>query len=372
MAINYFPLGLAQGRAFCNRQTERNRIKANIEQHTATLLSSPRRYGKTSLALQTIHETKLPYAHVDFFADIDELEVERSIMRGIGNILVQLEKGPKKAWHLVSEFFSGMHVKIVLEKVGLSVDLEHERTGAVNNIKEALLKLNKVTEQYKQPVVLFLDEFQRVYEVEKNHSIEAAIRFVAQQPSNVSYIFSGSNRHMLLQMFMDRNRPFYRMCDHIALQRIHADDYAGYIQKVASKHWKGQLDVAVVEEVLTLTQRHPYYVNVLCSRLWQQAELPTAKLVLSIWASYIMEERSRVETELDLLSFNQKRLLIALVKYGQQFRPMSSEFVARSGIPLASIRQSLSVLQKLDYVYEDERQQYRLIDPVIEALVTSF
>jgi hypothetical protein len=57
-----FPLRVAKGENFCNRAEEKRRIQNNITNIQHTLLISPRRYGKTSLALQALHESKKPHA----------------------------------------------------------------------------------------------------------------------------------------------------------------------------------------------------------------------------------------------------------------------------------------------------------------------
>lgn len=54
-----FHRGLASGEGFCNRKDELARLSQNILQTTQALLISPRRYGKTSLALRAIESTKL-------------------------------------------------------------------------------------------------------------------------------------------------------------------------------------------------------------------------------------------------------------------------------------------------------------------------
>ena len=62
-----FHRGIAAAEGFCNRKEEIARLTQNILQTTQTLLISPRRYGKTSLALRVIESTKLPYAYIDLF-----------------------------------------------------------------------------------------------------------------------------------------------------------------------------------------------------------------------------------------------------------------------------------------------------------------
>ena len=95
--VDKFPLSVASGDAFCNRISETARLKLCIEQRRPVLLVSPRRYGKTSLALHAITLSKLPFAHIDFFSAVDERDIERAIVNGIGKLIGSMESLPKKA-----------------------------------------------------------------------------------------------------------------------------------------------------------------------------------------------------------------------------------------------------------------------------------
>ena len=56
---NWFPLGLAEGKAFCNRVKEREHLEYNITHSIHSLIVSPRRYGKTSLAHKVMTDIKI-------------------------------------------------------------------------------------------------------------------------------------------------------------------------------------------------------------------------------------------------------------------------------------------------------------------------
>lgn len=119
--------------------------------------------------------------------------------------------------------------------------------------------------------------------------IEGAIRHVAQESENLRFIFSGSNRHILANMFDDRSSPLYMLCDRIAIDRIHKQDYIAYLNKIAKKTWKENLDSIAIDEIFKLTERHPYYMNVLCDKVWTYSEekLPTIEVINLAWQEYM-------------------------------------------------------------------------------------
>ena len=59
-----------------------------------------------------------------------------------------------------------------------------------------------------KPCIVAFDEFQQISKYpEKN--IEALLRSHIQHLSNVHFIFSGSERHLVTEMFLSSARPFY-------------------------------------------------------------------------------------------------------------------------------------------------------------------
>jgi len=201
---NYFPTKLATGLAFCNRKQELKRLKYDINQGNPVLIISPRRYGKTSLSLKVFEQLKLPYVQVDLYKAFSEEDIERFILNGIGVLLGKLEKTPKKLIALAGEFFSNIHIDVSFEKEGLRLDFSKRKKTPTENILKSLERLDALAKKRNKKVILYLDEFQSVGEVCDNHAIEASIREAVQKTTYVSYVFSGSDRHLINQMFNDK------------------------------------------------------------------------------------------------------------------------------------------------------------------------
>lgn len=365
--IDYFPLGLAGGEAFCNREAEREHLSYNISHAKPTLITSPRRYGKTSLALQVINTHKLPFTYIDFFPEISQTDIENSILNGIGTIILKIIPTPQRALKIAQDFFSEMRVKILMQKSNFT--LEFEQKPRKDNLKKIFVKLEELLKKYEKKVILFLDEFQRICQVSDDTRIEGIIRQVAQQSKNIIFIFSGSNRHLLSKMFDDRARPFYKLCDRLALERISKTHYQAYINYAATKKWKKPLSIEAMDSILSLTECHSYYVNLICSRLWRGENLPNDREVNNCWEQLILEERSRIASEIDLLSNNQRKLLFALARSGATKTPLSKGFSEQANLPTASIAQSLAALQKADYIYRDQNGFYKLLDPLMNRII---
>lgn len=369
--MNFFPTYLALGNAFCNRQEELKRIIYDLKGNAPILLISPRRYGKTSLALKSFEEIKWPYTHIDLYKALSEEDIERYILNGIGQLLGKLESVPKKLLNLASEFFSSIQVKVVLEKAGMKLEFNQNRSSPTDVILTALEKLHELAKKKDKHVILFLDEFQVVGEVTSDHAIEAAIREAVQKSTHVAYVFSGSNRHLMEQMFYDRKRPFYKLCDQIKLDRIHADEYQKYIQLAAQKTWDKILTQDSLDKILELTECHSYYVNKLCSLLWQANTPPAEEDAIIMWQKFVSENKSSVQRELDLLSVNQRKLLIFFANHENSNELFSKKITQTINLTSSSVQRAIEPLIEKDYVYIDDKKSYKILDLLIKSVLAA-
>jgi uncharacterized protein len=367
--MDFFPLTIATGKAFCNRKMELSYLGENIVNSKPTLIVSPRRYGKTSLSLNAIHRSKLPFAHIDLLSAINERDIEKRILKGAGEIISRMERGIRKAFTLATELFSGRDIKVNFGKIGISIEVANKAEKPANNILAVLERIDYLSQKYQKKIILFFDEFQRLCEISSDHSIESVMREIAQKSKNIMFIFSGSHRHLLHQVFDDRNRPFYKLCDRIILDRISENEYRKYIQNTAKLTWKKQLSGEVLKKIILITERHPYYVNLICSKLWKKG-LPSLESVELIWRNYIMEERSQVANEIELLSKNQRKLLSVLARHDGTNAPRSHEFEQKAEMSGATIAQALVFLEKHDLIFKNEMNYYLILDPLIKAVLS--
>ncbi|MHB1949316.1 MAG: AAA family ATPase [Gammaproteobacteria bacterium] len=372
--INYFPLGIAKGIAFCNRVTERKQLICNLNKGQHTIVISPRRYGKSSLVLYSLEETKFLYERVDLFVAVSAKTIEEQILKGVKNMLNKVSSMPEQVVGHIKNYIKTLKSKWVVGTDGVSIELiPGKENDTVGVITEALQMLENVLRKKEINAVFFIDEFQEIGVLANSKGIEGAIRHVAQESERLRFIFSGSNRHILANMFDDRSRPLYSLCDRITIDRIHEEDYITYLNMVAKKSWKKHLDASILDEIFTLTEHHPYYMNVLCDKLWGYCDekLPTNNLVTKLWKEYILQEESKIAKELGSLNTSQKKLLIAVAQGAT--KDLSSkatlhEFDLSSG----AVIKALKFLEEQDYLGRNKNGEYFVVDPLIKASLILF
>lgn len=372
--INYFPLGIAKGEAFCNRISERKQLINNIERNKHTLVISPRRYGKSSLVLYCLEETAFSYERVDLFVAVSAKTIEEQILNGVRNLINKISTAPEQAVGFITNYIKHLKSKWIVGTDGINIELIPEKdSNPASVIMESLQMLENLLNKKSKKAVFFIDEFQEIGVLANTTGIAGAIRHVAQESENIRFIFSGSNRHILATMFDDRSSPLYMLCDRINIDRISERDYTEYLNKVARKTWGKELELTVIEEIFKLTERHPYYMNVLCDKLWvyYSEHIPTTKTVEDVWQDYVLQEESKIAKELGSLNTSQKKILIAVSK-GVCNDLTSKETLNKFNLTSAAVIKSLKLLEEQDYLGRHKKGDYFIVDPLIKSSLVLF
>lgn len=100
--------------------------------------------------------------------------------------------------------------------------------------------------------IVAIDEFQQIAKYpEKN--IEALLRTHIQKQMNTNFIFAGSERHMMQEMFSSATRPFCNSADMMELKAIVPEIYVPFIVGLFEK-CKRRIGPADVEKSITCSR----------------------------------------------------------------------------------------------------------------------
>lgn len=368
MSAYQFPLGIASDEYFCNRVEETKQLIHNIQSGTHTVLISPRRYGKTSLAYRAIEQCKLPSVKIDLYMATDHKDIERALIKGVNGIIAQVTGVTEKILNSIKSYVKTIKPTLEMSAQGIKLMLEPSAsTSSPENICEALQILNAILEKRSQKAVLLIDEFQEVERVAKDQGIEGAIRHVAQETRQFTIIFSGSKRHLLSSIFNDRNKPLYRLCDEMFLERIHDEDYMNFVNSFAKKKWKKALLPETFAEIVQCTERHPYYMNALLRSIFMLDTFPLAQDVRQLWLQLATKKRNDLFNETDQLTVLQKKLLIAIAN-GHNQDLTGKNFLSEHKLASSSVTRALEDLQKEDFI-EKRDGQYQFVDPLLKIVI---
>jgi len=361
--LKYFPEGIAMGDAFINRESERKLLCNRIKSNKHSVLMAPRRYGKTSLVMKVAAEMKMPYCSIDLLAAYNEEYVRDQILNKVSRLVFELMPRLKKAKEALINIFKKMKPEVSIGAFGqrLSLNLSN---SPLQDISELLLKLDETAKFFKKKAVIFIDEFQQISQLKNYHSIEASIRHAVERSENVTYVFSGSNRQLLKQMFGDQGRPLYRLCQTINIERMAADVYVTQLNKLSLIRWKKSISQESITQIILSTELHPFYMNVLCQLLWEEDTVPTTEKICIVWHNYVKAQKQMISHDIVELSVNQRRILNALAKMPIK-EIQSAEFTSSIKISASSAQQSIDVLLRKDLVVRNQDGFYRVLDPAM-------
>ncbi len=365
--MNLFPSGIAEGGAFCNRTAERKLLAEYMQDLTHAVIVAPRRYGKSSLVKKVVTDHDLFYSWTDFLTVSSKKEVEWKVGKAVAELLYKLAPDLKKLQLNFQKFFKSVNPDLVVQALGASLTI-HPNFEKNIEIDEALMGLDNYAHELGKKAVIVFDEFQEISMLKEHKVIEALIRHAVERSKATTYIFSGSNRHLLVSMFGSSDRPLYRLCQTLTVERISENEYKKFLKEVMPKEWKEPLSIEAFSKIMLLTERHPYYVNGLCRVLWKRQSAPTPDEVMAAWTEYVNINRKSISSDISGLSLNQKRMISTLAR-APGAEVFGKEFSHQADLSTSSIKQVLEVLTAKDIVYKDEDGIYRLLDPALKQFV---
>jgi len=266
------------GKYFVNREKERQEIAREIEQHTNIILYSPRRYGKTSLVLQTFIDLSLK--HKDFSALIVDFYTITSKEKFLLRLADEYGKNAgltlEKLIRHFKTFLTGIVPIITVDAMG-NPRVEIQMTpGQMPLIFEQIVNLPQKLAETGKLVAVFFDEFQETHHF-NGQNFQKELRAIIQHHSHVSYIFSGSKHHLFETMFENPENPLYRIGKRMELGKIPLENYLPFLtQNLKKVH--PQFTEKQGEEIYAQANGIPYYVQMLAHEVFNLAVLkPRAK-----------------------------------------------------------------------------------------------
>ena len=370
----FYITGIIPEPYFCDREKETTWFIRTLENKAHILLTSPRRMGKTQLIRHVFEQPSIKDNCYTFYTDIYPTtslhELVLFLSKEIYSVLVPKGKA------VIDKFLAGLHSlagSIGYDPIsGLpTFDI---KLGDIHAPELTLEEIFRYLEQADKPCVFAIDEFQQIaLYPEKN--VEALLRAHIQKMNNCLFIYAGSNRHILENMFNSAAKPFYNSAEQIYLDCIPKDVYTAFANEQFSKAGRKILPEAV-SLAYDLFEGHTYYVhNVLHNAF---AYLNANKVIdesdIHETLSNILEEKGRTfASVMNQLNFQQKETLIAIAKEGKARGVTSVAFVKKHALKSpSSVQYAISALldkQLLTYQNEERTKTYSVSDRFLEMWI---
>ncbi|MEW6665366.1 MAG: ATP-binding protein [Thermodesulfobacteriota bacterium] len=356
---------ITAGSAFCDRQEELKDLISFASSRQNVLLYSPRRYGKTSLARKVqshlVDEGALT-AYCDLFGVSSIEDMAGRIARSIFTITRKDESLFQKAIRFLASF---RPVLSPSPDGGVSVSVQPAfRSGSWELLDDTLEALEKFVLDVPNLVHVVLDEFQEITEVEDSLRAEGRLRHYIQK-MNCGFVFVGSRRRVLLEMFNDRKRPFFQSTINYELGVLPREETIDFMTTRFAEAGK-TLGRDLAASACDLLGQHPYYTQKFCFFLFDRVERTVSPEQVSETVRLVLEsERDLFEAILRRLTAIQRSLLTAIAKEPTN-RLFAAEYMARHNLKsTGGIQRSLRVLISEDLVEQHPTEgTWSMVDPI--------
>ncbi|MBI5176998.1 ATP-binding protein [Candidatus Micrarchaeota archaeon] len=290
---NPFVIGkVVGGGKFADRDNETLLLKRELDNNQNVIIVSPRRYGKTSLILHALQEAGKEYVYVDCSLANDEAGLlEQMLNNFVGN--QPLEK-------------LAAAIRGCLKDLELTIEVNPAKIKVKNVGSAGFEEVVK----YVSSKIVVLDEFQEVVRISEN--LPKRLRAVIQHQRK-PFVFLGSKRHMMRELFQNPNSAFYNSGVVLNLELIPPREFQPFIT-----HWFKRTGVKLedgdTQGILDFTHGHPYYTQYLCHFLWEKRRARDKATVDQVVSSMVEANSSFYESAYSSLNPNQRKALAIVAR----------------------------------------------------------
>ena len=376
MRENPFRYGpAALGPNFTDRASELETLVRDLRSRQNVVIISPRRFGKTSLAL-TARDRLVQERILVAYADLFRATTKHRLLEELGTALYRgLAGAVERARAGALDLFKSLPLapKLTLGRDG-SPAIEFGPLAVAEDQDRALQHLLELPEQFGRErgrqVVVILDEFQEI--VTLDPALPAMLRATMQLQEHVAYAFLGSRKHLMTRVFTDRNEPLYRSARALPLGSIPTAEFASFIHRTfeSSEVW---IEDDAIQRILSITDGHPHDTQELAHFAWERGvelgKVVTTSDVEAALLDVVEAEDAHYTTLWESLSRAQRPLVQALVSEPTA-APYSEAFRARHQLgSAATVQRALQAVMEREVVDGSSIHGYRVPDVFLRTWI---
>ena len=348
---------------FCDRKNETEFLRKQIENGRNVALISPRRIGKSGLIQHFFNQADIKEKYHVFFVDIYATNSLAEFVYTFGKeIYEQLKPKPtlwkEKFFQTISSFRMGFKLDPMTGAPGLDLGL-----GDIQAPQTSLDEIFSYIDEADKPCIIAIDEFQQIGDyAEKN--VEALLRTKIQKCEKAQFIFSGSKRHMMTNMFNSPSKPFYQSAISMGLDPIPLEIYNEFAIQLFEKRGK-HIDSSVIENIWNTYDGYTWFVQMMMNELFALTDdgaTCCVDMISEAQRNVVMSQESSYKDILSNIPPKQKIVLQAIAKEGIANSITSAKFIKKYNLNSASaVQAAIKLLLQNDIITKNENS-YRVYD----------
>ena len=359
--MNPFKYGCTvRGDYFCPRPLLQKELASRIESGQNVVIQGERRTGKTSLVLETVRSMK----GVSLFnADFLGIRDVAALCNRLVGAFAKLETSDgwfAKALRSIGNLRPTVSINPSSGEPTISVDT---RIAAMPTSLESVLDL-LVAQTKKKRVCVVFDEFQDILDIEGGDEVLAVLRSRMQLDPDTPYVFLGSVRNRMTDIFWSPKSPFFHSAAALKVGNIDDDDFYVFL-KGRFATGRRKFSRALYDQVSLLAHKTPGFVQEFCDALWQiseQGEALEARHLDAALTTIFAREQDHYVVFVKRLTALQAHVLKTIAILGGK-SPYSERFLEMVGKHNASsVKKALTKLEREDLIYQYE-DECRFVNP---------
>ena len=345
---------------FCDRREETKKVIRTLSNGGNLCLISPRRMGKSKLVRFCYDKPECADNNYTFYIDILHTSSLREFTYLFGQKV--FETLHTKSQNMFTAFVQG--VKSINAKFGFdpisntpAFSLE---LGDIIRPEFTLTEIFDCLEKADKPCIVTFDEFQQITKYPESN-IEALLRSHVQHLANVHFVFAGSERHLVTEMFLSSARPFYNSTSILELHPIAEEEYIPFV-----RHWfnayERDINEADVRKVYHLFGGNTYYMQKTFHEVFIDTLVGgvcTMELLRQTIDEILEEAGDGYRQLLSRIPERQKELLYAVATEGRAEKILGAGFIRKYSLASSSAVQAASrKLMELDLLTVEDGDYY--------------
>lgn len=350
---------------FCDRVAETETLLRYLTNGNNVALISPRRLGKTGLINHCFHQQQIANGYYTFLVDIYATKNLQELVFELGkNILNTLKSQGRKTWETFLACLTSL-------RTGISFDFSGNPSWGleIGDIKTPTVTLDEIfhyLEHADKPCLVAIDEFQAITKYPEDN-VEALLRTYTQHCSNATFVYAGSQRHLMGEIFVSPARPFYQSTAVMDLKAIPWKTYDDFIQRHFQENGK-RIATTTTKDIYERFEGITWYVQFVVNVLYSMTlpgELCTPDKVDLAVSDILSQLNFTYSSLLYQLPPKQKEVLMAICKEGKALEITSSRFLRTYKLTASSVQGAVKGLLDKDFVTH-ELGTYSVYDKFFE------
>ena len=345
---------------FCDRVKETEDLVKLLTNDNNMALISPRRIGKTDLIHHCFSQPEIKNNYYTFIIDIYATNSLSDFVEVFGRaILDELKPLGRKVWE---RFFNA--VKSIQQQISFDINgnpVWGLGLGASVSPSTTLDEIFNYLNTADRPCIVAIDEFQKITDYPNGQNVEAALRTQIQRCNNATFLFCGSKRHLMTEIFLSASRPFYQSVITMGLDPISEDKYTDFAKQLFKQYGKS-LDHDVVPQVYHRFNGVTAYLQRTMNVLFMNTERGgrcTADMIEDAIDFIINLNSEHYETMFSQMSEKQRQAFLAIATEKRAKNISSSEFVHKYRLMTpSSVVSAVKGLMEKDFITQENNEYY--------------